>query len=126
MHGIFPRIEAGGSGCWRRDQVVTRFYSQATFVAASPTDLLWLDQIDLLSVLEEFPETREWVSKTATTAQNVRASGAKSMALLALPSRQGAVPEGCKGAVGRGARCKSRFELYHRRAVCSRHKHPAI
>lgn len=44
---------------------------QATFVAASPSDLLWLDQSDLIAAMDEYPEMRECLEKTATTDRSV-------------------------------------------------------
>lgn len=44
---------------------------KATFVAASPSDLLWLDQSDLVAAIDEHPEIRARLEKTATATQNV-------------------------------------------------------
>lgn len=45
---------------------------QATFVAASPSDLLWLDQSDLIAAMDEHSEMRACLEKTATADRNVR------------------------------------------------------
>lgn len=45
---------------------------KATFVAASPSDLLWLDQSDLVAAIDEHPEIKACLEKTATIAETVR------------------------------------------------------
>lgn len=45
--------------------------AQATFVAASPSDLMWLDQSDLIAAIDENPDIRACLEKTAVIAQNV-------------------------------------------------------
>lgn len=44
---------------------------QATFVTASPSDLLWLDQSDLIAVIDEHPDIKGCLEKTASTDQHV-------------------------------------------------------
>lgn len=43
-------------------------------MAATATDLLWLDQADLIAVMAEYPATRESLEKTATIQQSVSMS----------------------------------------------------
>lgn len=45
---------------------------QATFVAGGQSDLLWLDQFDLMTAMEEYPDIRQCMEKTAVTHQEVR------------------------------------------------------
>lgn len=45
---------------------------KATFVAASQSDLLWLDQLDLISAMEEHAEIRPCLEKTAASGRDVR------------------------------------------------------
>lgn len=44
---------------------------KATFVAASQSDLLWLDQLDLISAMEEYADIRPCLEKTASSGRDV-------------------------------------------------------
>ncbi|CAM9133109.1 unnamed protein product [Scytosiphon promiscuus] len=60
----------GPSSMWGLSNIMLGGNSEATFVAASPSDLLWLDQSDLVAAIDEHPEIRACLEKTATTAKN--------------------------------------------------------
>lgn len=51
------------------------FFRQATFVAAGQSDLLWLDQFDLMAAVEEYPDIRKCMEKTAVIHQQARTIG---------------------------------------------------
>ena len=54
-------------------QSVLRFgRCKASFVAASQTDLLWIDQVDLIAVIDDHDEIRSCLEKTANIEQQVR------------------------------------------------------
>lgn len=57
-------------------------HAQATFVAALPSDLMWLDQSDLLAAIEENPEIRACLEKTAIIGQDVSMRAACVMCML--------------------------------------------
>lgn len=59
----------------RSMKILTRLVSllcQATFVAASQSDLLWLDQAGLIAAMEDYPEIRPCLETIAERDKNVR------------------------------------------------------
>eukprot|EP00752_Nemacystus_decipiens_P013801 g12253.t1 len=60
----------GPGSLWGLSNIMLGGCSEATFVAASPSDLLWLDQADLIAAMGEHSEMRACLEKTAGTDRN--------------------------------------------------------
>ncbi|CAN0559215.1 unnamed protein product, partial [Ectocarpus sp. 12 AP-2014] len=63
---------------WGLSNIMLGGGSEATFVAASPSDLLWLDQSDLVAAIDEHPDIKGCLEKTASTDHHALREAVKS------------------------------------------------
>ncbi|CAM9253169.1 unnamed protein product [Ectocarpus sp. 4 AP-2014] len=68
----------GPGSMWGLSNIMLGGGSEATFVAASPSDLLWLDQSDLIAAIDEHPDIKGCLEKTASTDQHALREAVKS------------------------------------------------
>lgn len=67
-----PPVSSINCAPWVVQSVPRLGRSKATFVAASQTDLLWIDQVDLIAAIDDHDEIRACLEKTANTERQVR------------------------------------------------------
>ncbi|CAM9289976.1 unnamed protein product, partial [Laminaria digitata] len=68
----------GPGSIWGLNNVLLGGFSEATFVAASQTDLLWIDQVDLIAVIDDHDEIRACLEKTGNTERQALQEAAGS------------------------------------------------